>query len=149
MLRSLTDDDIPVLTTIEMATQPAPWSEDIFKKCMFLGSDAWVIEVEQRVVGFIILLAKAGEGHILNLGVDPAYQRRGFGQQLLSKVMAVAEEEALSVLFLEVRLSNHNAIALYQKLGFKEIGVRKNYYSSAGGREDALVFAKMKEEKSF
>jgi [ribosomal protein S18]-alanine N-acetyltransferase len=138
MLRALTELDIPELVTIEALTQQSPWSEDIFKKCMAMGSQGWVILYSLRIVGFVVLFSKVGEGHILNIAVHPDYQRRGYGQQLLNKVISAAEEEALTVIFLEVRSSNHHAIALYKKMGFHQIGVRKNYYVYSDRQEDTV-----------
>jgi ribosomal-protein-alanine N-acetyltransferase len=142
MLRQLHEGDLSDLVAIEAATQYAPWTEDVFKQCVILGSEGWVMVVEEQVVGFVILFAKAGEGHILNIGVHPAYQRRGYGQRLLEKILAVAQEQALLMLYLEVRISNHGALALYEKMGFKQIGVRKGYYATPDGREDAWVLMK-------
>lgn len=148
MLRELHELDLPQLVAIEIATQESPWSEDVFKQCIILGSQGWVIEVEQKVVGFVLLFSKACEGHILNIGVDPDYQRQGYGEALMTKVMETAEDELLTVVYLEVRISNERAKNLYKKMGFEQVGVRKGYYATAGGREDALVLAKQLEQKA-
>jgi ribosomal-protein-alanine N-acetyltransferase len=142
MLRYLEEQDISALVSIEKATQFSPWSEDTFKKCIILGSQGWVVEVNQEIIGFILLYAKLGEGHILNLGIHPAYQRQGFGTLLMNKILEIAKNEALHIIYLEVRHSNHAAIGLYEKMGFERIGVRKNYYRAQNAQEDALVLAK-------
>ena len=143
MLHALTESDIPALVIIEDMTQKsAPWSAETFKQCMTIGSLGWVIEDQHKIIGFVLLLLKAGEGHILNIAVHPDYQRRGYGQQLFNKVISVACEEKVTILFLEVRASNLSAIALYKKMGFNQIGMRKGYYVHSEGREDALVLAK-------
>jgi ribosomal-protein-alanine N-acetyltransferase len=142
MLRRLTEMDIPEVVIIEELTQESPWSEEIFKKCIEMGSHGWGIEQDLHLVGFIFLFSKVDEGHILNIAVHPTYQRRGYAQQLISKAISVAQEEALTVIFLEVRSSNNHAIELYKKMGFTQIGVRKGYYVHSEGREDAIVFVK-------
>lgn len=142
VLRDLTELDIPELLTIEESTQQSPWSEDIFKKCITIGSQGWVIESDHHVIGFVLLLSNMGEGHILNIAVHPDYQHQGHGRQLLNQIMSVAKEKSLTVLFLEVRSSNHQAMALYKKFGFNQVGLRKGYYANAEGREDAFVFVK-------
>ena len=141
-LRVMTEQDLSELTIIEIATQFSPWSKEIFEKCLLLGSQAWVIEIEQRVIGFVLLFSKVNEGHILNLAVHPDYQRQGYGKLLMKKILAIAEEEALNKIYLEVRHSNRGAIALYKEMGFHPIGVRKNYYRNQDQYEDALVFEK-------
>ncbi|MBV8802990.1 MAG: ribosomal protein S18-alanine N-acetyltransferase, partial [Gammaproteobacteria bacterium] len=107
-----------------------------------------VIEIKQQIVGFILFFSKVGEGHILNVGVHPDYQRRGYGQLLMEKILAVAAEEMLNKIYLEVRYSNEGAIALYKKMGFVPIGVRKNYYKNHDHYEDAFVFEKIIHFKS-
>jgi ribosomal-protein-alanine N-acetyltransferase len=142
MLRPLTEQDIPYLLGIEQATQSTPWSEDIFKSCMQAGYEGWVIEDNHFVIGFIIFSIQLNESHILNLGVHPNFQRLGFGHQLMSHALNESKKDGVSVAYLEVRSSNNPAIALYKKMGFKQIGTRRDYYPATTGREDALVFAK-------
>jgi ribosomal-protein-alanine N-acetyltransferase len=83
----------------------------------------------------------AGEGHLLNLCVAPEHQGHGQGRRLLRQVFEVARWQRLQRLFLEVRPSNPQAIALYESEGFNEIGKRPNYYPAAKGREDGIVMA--------
>jgi ribosomal-protein-alanine N-acetyltransferase len=142
MLHKLTEFDIPELVAIETLTQHSPWPEDVFKKCIEIGTQGWVIKDHLHIVGFVLFLSKLDEGHILNIAIHPSYQRQGYGQQLLNQVISAAKEEKLTVIFLEVRMSNDQAIALYEKMGFSQIGVRKGYYALASGREDALILAK-------
>lgn len=142
MLRKATAEDIPRLVAIEQLTQMAPWSEDIFERSFQLRYDCWVVEVDQQVVAFLMMSsAMTGESHILNICVDPTFQRQGHGQQLLDYAIAHAKQHGFNMIYLEVRRSNHKAIRLYDKSGFVEIGQRKEYYPAKNGREDALVFA--------
>lgn len=141
-MRKATHQDIPRLIAIENATQMAPWTEGIFKRCLTIGYDCWVVEEQERVIGFIMMSSVlAGEGHILNICVDPAYQRQGYGEKLVSYAISQAEKKKMSMVYLEVRRSNQPAIALYDKLGFVQISERKNYYPLGDKREDALIFA--------
>lgn len=142
MLRPLTENDIPYLLGIEVATQTVPWTEDIFKKCIQADYMGWVVEKDNCVIGFIIYSIRLQESHILNLGVHPDFQRLGWGEQLLLQVLKESKQDGAGTAYLEVRCSNLPAIALYQKLGFTQIGRRKGYYPTTEGREDALVFAK-------
>ncbi len=141
-MRKATHQDISQLIAIEEATQAAPWTEGIFRRSLAIGYDCWVIEEQQRVVGFIMMSSVPGDdAHILNVCVDPVYQRQGFGQKLLRQAISEAEQKKKNMVYLEVRRSNKSAIALYDKLGFVQISERKNYYPLKDKREDALVFA--------
>jgi len=88
-----------------------------------------------------VMSAAAGESHILNLTVRPESQRQGIGGTLMKHFLQLARRHGADTLMLEVRPSNCNAISLYEKLGFNEIGVRSNYYPAEDGREDALLLA--------
>lgn len=142
MLRLVSENDLPRLLRIEKLTQITPWTKETFERCWQVGYLGWVIELDEKVVAFIIVSMRAGEAHILNLCTHPDFQRRGFAMQLLEHVLSVARKKEVGIAYLEVRRSNVNAITLYDKLGFTQIGDRKNYYITAKGREDALVFAK-------
>ena len=83
----------------------------------------------------------AGESHILNLSVDPDMQRRGVGTRLMKHFVQLARRHNADTVMLEVRPSNAGAVRLYEKLGFNEVGVRRNYYPAPDGREDALLLA--------
>jgi ribosomal-protein-alanine N-acetyltransferase len=142
-VRKIINADIPRLVAIELLTQAAPWSEDVFKRCLAIGYDGWCVERDNQLIAFIMMSSTlSGESHILNLCVDPAYQRQGFGQALLAYAVSQASIKGMTLVYLEVRRSNQHAIELYNKLGFIQIGERKNYYPHATGREDALVFVK-------
>lgn len=142
MLRPCNDYDLPQMVKIESDTQASPWSEDIFKKCLEAGSSVWVMDLSGNIIGFIIVLFQAEEGHVLNLCIHPEYQHQGYGHQLLKHALECIKEKGGVFVYLEVRRSNKNAIALYQKMGFKQVGERKDYYVSLPKREDALIFAK-------
>lgn len=144
MLRALTKEDLSELVSIEAATQISPWSEEVFKRCQEVGSIGWVAEQSGQVIGFIIVMFQAPDAHILNLCVHPDYQHQGIGQQLLEKALNTAKEQGIGVAYLEVRISNRKAINLYKKMGFSQVGERKDYYTdqTQTGHENALVFAK-------
>ncbi len=142
MLRKATELDIPSLITIEQATQLAPWTEEIFDRCFKMKCDCWVIEEDDHVIAFLMMTSSVTrESHILNLCVESFYQRKGHGQKLLNYALSQAKHHGIEIIYLEVRRSNHNAIMLYHKAGFIQVGERKDYYPTENGREDALVFA--------
>lgn len=143
MLRTLNIGmDLDKLVTLEEKAQISPWTIDVFQKCLDAGSYSWVIEVQNNVIGFIFILLQAGEAHILNICVHPDYQHQGYGVQLITEALSRLKQKEVGIAYLEVRRSNVKAIALYRKMGFMQIGERKNYYAQGEHKEDALVFAK-------
>ena len=86
-------------------------------------------------------MAGVDEMHLLNLTVRPILEGRGHGRFMLDALCGIARQRGAGLLWLEVRLSNARARALYERYGFNEVGRRRDYYPAAGGREDALVMA--------
>ena len=134
--------DLAVIMAIEESAYQFPWSRTIFKDCIQAGYRCWVTELNNTVIGYAIFVNAAQECHLLNLCISPQLQGRGYGRQLLAKVLGDAKENGAGCVFLEVRLSNRYAMQLYQSAGFNEVGVRKKYYPVQNGREDAVIFAK-------
>jgi ribosomal-protein-alanine N-acetyltransferase len=139
-IRTMTNADIPAVMTIEIKNYAFPWSEDIFRDCFKAGYRCWVCEAQGKVLGYSLLSLAVGEAHILNVSVDPAEQGQGIGRKMMENAIDYARGRAETV-FLEVRPSNTAAIALYEDLGFNEIGIRKGYYPAENGREDAIMLA--------
>ncbi|ASF44962.1 ribosomal protein S18-alanine N-acetyltransferase [Methylovulum psychrotolerans] len=132
--------DLPQVLAIERQNYLFPWEEDIFEDCLKSGYSCWVCEELDRVLGYCLLSVAVGEAHILNISVDPAEQKQGIGRKMLQHLIDSVRGRAETV-FLEVRPSNEVAIALYEDMGFNEIGIRKNYYPAENGREDAIMLA--------
>lgn len=142
-IRALTKNDLPRLITIENSVQIVPWARDAFLACFEGGCYGYVAELGELVVGFILITVKVGECHILNLCVDRLYQRQGYARALLRHAETEAKELGAEAAHLEVRRSNSRAIALYEQLGYRQIGERKDYYPSLAGKEDALLYARL------
>jgi ribosomal-protein-alanine N-acetyltransferase len=134
--------DIGAVVDLEHAVYPFPWSEQIFRDCLRVGYDCWVVEDAAGIAGYGIMSTGAGECHVLNLCVGPALRRRGVGRALLGMLLGRARRAGMLHAFLEVRPSNTAAIALYEAEGFDRIGLRRGYYQAEGGREDAIVYRK-------
>jgi ribosomal-protein-alanine N-acetyltransferase len=143
LIRPLTWGDLDRIMEIELAAYPVPWTRGIFSDCIRVGYDCWGLVLGQRLLGYSIQTSAAGEAHLLNLCIEPGWQRRGFGGLLLENAVRLARTRGCSSMFLEVRPSNRAGIALYQDRGFELIGRRPGYYSAPPGqtqnREDALV----------
>jgi ribosomal-protein-alanine N-acetyltransferase len=139
-LRTMTYADLPAVLAIERKNYQFPWDEDIFIDCFKVGYGCWVCEENGKILGYCILTLGVGEAHVLNISVSPDEQNQGIGRRMMESLIDIAKGEA-ETMFLEVRPSNPGAIALYTKLGFNEIGIRKGYYPAENGREDAIMLA--------
>ena len=142
VLRPMEDNDLPVIMAIEERAYPYPWSLTNFKDCLKHNYDCWVYEQDQRIIAYTVLMLVLDELSILNICVDPQYQRQGLGTVLLATIETLGQTRGMKHCFLEVRPSNKAALQLYQQHGFHEIGLRKRYYPAVVGREDAIVMAK-------
>ena len=140
-LRLIKQMDIDAVMAVENRAYPFPWTAGIFRDCLYAGHECWLLEGQSGIIGYFVMSCAAGEGHLLNLCVAPEHQGHGQGRRLLRQVFEVARWHRLQRLFLEVRPSNPQAIALYESEGFNEIGKRPNYYPAAKGREDGIVMA--------
>jgi len=125
----------------EVAAYGFPWTRGIFLDCLRAGYDCWVVQDGEAIIGHGVLSAAAREAHILNVCVAPAWQGRGHGRRVLEHLLKLARWQRSERVFLEVRPSNLHAVALYESVGFNEVGRRPNYYPAERGREDALVMA--------
>jgi ribosomal-protein-alanine N-acetyltransferase len=137
--RAMIPSDIAAVGAVERASYAFPWSEGIFRDCLRVGYLCRVAELEGDIVSYGIVAMGAGEAHILNLCVAEKLRGRSVGRQMLMLLLERARQAGMTEAFLEVRPSNTLAIALYQSVGFIQVGLRKGYYQSADGREDALV----------
>jgi ribosomal-protein-alanine N-acetyltransferase len=140
-IRPLTIEDLDAVMEIERRAYDFPWTQGIFRDCLRVGYCCWCYEEHGRIQGYGVMSVAAGESHILNLTVRPESQRQGIGGKLMRHFLQLARRHDADTAMLEVRPSNIAAVKLYQRLGFNEIGVRRNYYPAAEGREDALLLA--------
>ena len=126
---------------IEKLCFPDPWPEVFFVSelnnpgCIYLA----VIEGSE-LIGYAGLQYVLDEGYINNVAIAPDFRRLGIASKLLSTLEERAKKLGLAFLTLEVRSSNSSAIALYESLGYKPVGRRKNYYERP--REDAVLMTK-------
>lgn len=141
-VRPMTDADLPQVERIEAASYAHPWSRGNFADSLAAGYSMWVREADGELVGYYVMMAAAGEAHLLNLTIAPPWRRHGLGRDLLAHCLGSACAHHAAELFLEVRVSNVAAIALYHGSGFADLAVRRGYYPAGEGREDALIMKK-------
>jgi len=141
-LRPMREADLGAVLEVERAAYEFPWTRAIFRDCLRVGYYCFVYETPTQLVGHGIMSVNVEECHLLNICVHPDYQRRGLGRLLINFLLLHARRKRAQVALLEVRVSNSAAYRLYTKLGFDEIGIRKDYYPARYGREDAIILAR-------
>lgn len=115
------------------------WSySQIFKEFKNELSRTWVLKKGEEIIGYLIFREIKPEIEVFRIGIKGKYQRKGFGTQLMLKLMEFAKKENVSKIFLEVKISNLPAYNFYKRLGFQEVYRRKKYY----GDEEAVVIMK-------
>ena len=142
--RPLEKDDLAYIAALEAQIHAAPWSYGNFRDALAAGYSAQVGEREGRIVVFGVMMRAPGEAQILNLSVVPDARRQGLGRALLERFVDDALRTGADQIFLEVRVSNTAAIALYRSAGFEPVARRTNYYPASllAVAEDALVMRK-------
>lgn len=138
----------PQFYLIECAAHPVPWTRTTFQGCSGKHYRTYALWTEGKAVGFTICHIVSGEITLMNIAVAPNAQGKGYGALLLNDLIAYASDmnsQQHSPIFLEVRESNQNAIQLYKKYGFQDIGRRPKYYPPippAITQETAVVMRK-------
>ena len=138
---SLKPSDLAAAYAIEQRSHAFPWSEKTFVSNQGDRYFNLRLDVDGEMAAFAVTQVVLDEATLFNIAVDPAYQRKGLGRQLLEHLISELEKRDVSTLWLEVRASNIAAIALYESLGFNEATIRRNYYPTKEGREDAIIMA--------
>ena len=140
-LRAMQVDDLDNVVALETDAYEFPWTFGIFRDCLRAGYECWVLASANALVGYSVLSVAAAEAHLLNVCIARAHQGNGHGMRLVRRMIDLARWHRAERMFLEVRPSNTRAVALYDHIGFNEIGRRPNYYPAKRGREDAIVMA--------
>jgi ribosomal-protein-alanine N-acetyltransferase len=146
VVEALGDDDVRHLPALHAEDFSRPWSEHEFASLLeqepVFGFGVWQVGSRKAVLaGFVLARHAADEGEILTIAVSRAQRRRGLGRDLMEAVLRELHAQRAEALFLEVDETNGAAIALYRRLGFREVGRRPGYYEHTGTtkRTDALV----------
>ena len=138
-LASMTLDDLDEVLAIERVSFQTPWSREAFRYELTQNRVARsvIVRAGAPLVGYVCLWEIGHEIHITNLAVHPSFRRRGAARTLLGRILEEARASGVTLVFLEVRPTNAEALTLYESLGFRVIGRRRGYYFDTG--EDALV----------
>ena len=137
-IRRLRLADLASIERVERRAYPTPWS-----RTMFAGEIAKPTSLcfggfaGDSLAGYIIVSRHVDAWHVMNVAVDEPFRRQGLAQRMLETVFAETADDGTRGYTLEVRVSNHGAIRLYERLRFEPTGIRRGYYTD--NREDALI----------
>lgn len=138
----MTADHLDEVAELERICFSVPWSRNMLAEELENALSAMLVALDDtgRVVGYAGVQVILDEGYITNVAVRPECRRRGVAAQLLKVFLDFAQGNKLAFLTLEVRESNHAAIVLYGRHGFRSVGRRRNYYEHP--REDAIIMTR-------
>jgi ribosomal-protein-alanine N-acetyltransferase len=140
-LRPLTTSELTAIEEIERVSYPTPWSRSMFASELAKPSSICIgAFLEERLVGYMIISRYVDAWHVMNIAVTAQERRHGIATALLERLFEVTASEERRGYTLEVRASNEVAIKLYERIGFRERGRRRGYYTD--NREDALIMWK-------
>lgn len=138
-LRPMLEADLDAIMQIEPTIYSHPWTRGNFNDSLKVGHNAWVMTQDNEIVGYAVIMIVLDEAHLLNISIAAPYQKQGLGRMLLMYLIDQAKALKTENMFLEVRVSNVSAIALYEDVGFVEMSIRRGYYPASKGREDAVL----------
>lgn len=140
--RRIEEQDIEAVAAIERDVYAFPWTPGNFRDALLSGYRFWgccrATPQGEELIGYAIIMLAVDEAHLLNIAVKRDWQSQGVGRHMLRFAMAEAARHECVMLYLEVRPSNATALRLYESMGFKQWGLRRDYYPAHNGREDAL-----------
>ena len=137
-IRRLDLVDLSAIETIEQRSYPTPWSRSMFASELAKPTSICLGAFEgEDLVGYVINSRYVDACHVMNVAVEPEHRGRGIATALLERLFALTRDDERRGYTLEVRVSNDDAIRLYEKLGFDSRGIRRGYYTD--NREDALI----------
>ena len=138
VLLPLTEELLPQVLELEKVCFSLPWSRDAFLPELTDPACCWLAALDAgEVVGYAGMQTVLDEGYISNIAVSPAHRKQGLGMALVDALQREGRRRRLSFLTLEVRVGNAEARRLYERAGFREVGLRPGYYEKP--REDALL----------
>ena len=134
-------DHVSQIAQLEAQCFSDPWSEKSIASELENPLSLWLVAEENgQVYGYVGSQTVLDESDMMNVAVDPGFRRQGIARALIETLIAELSKMGSRCLRLEVRVSNENARALYARMGFQQLGLRKNYYHNP--KEDALILGK-------
>jgi [ribosomal protein S18]-alanine N-acetyltransferase len=137
-IRTLEAADLTAIEAIEQRAYPTPWSRSMFASELAKPTSICLGAFEgDDLLGYVINSRYVDAWQIMNVAVDPDRRRRGIATRLLERLFELTRDDERRGYTLEVRISNEDAIRLYEQLGFEPRGIRRGYYTD--NKEDALI----------
>ncbi len=137
-VREMLAKDVDEVARIEQQSFSRPWSRQAFLDALALGNTYFLVAEENgKILGYAGMYVAIDEGEVTNVAVRSQERCRGIGGMLLDALKKEAERRALARLVLEVRVSNEGAIRLYERKGFQNRGIRRQFYDCP--KEDAYI----------
>ena len=141
IIREMRMDDVSAIAELEKVCFSDPWSESSIASEVNNPLSYWLVAVEHgKVVGYVGSQSVLDSADMMNIAVSPEFRRQGIGEKLILALTDHLRKNRVIALLLEVRVSNAQAIRIYEKFGFVEVGRRRNYYRNP--KEDALILRK-------
>lgn len=141
IITNMNDGHVPQVAQLEKLCFSDPWSENSVASELENPLSIWLVAEENgAVAGYVGSQTVLDETDMMNIAVHPDYRRKGIAAALIEALIDGLKQKGSRSLTLEVRASNKNARSLYEKLGFCQAGIRKNYYRNP--REDAIILRK-------
>ena len=141
MIVPMNESHVPQVAELEKISFSDPWSEKRVASELNNSLSCWLVAEENGVVtGYVGSQTVIDESDMMNVAVHPDHRRKGIAEALVVELVEALKKRESHCLTLEVRASNEPAKALYEKLGFAQVGLRKNYYRNP--KEDALILRK-------
>lgn len=140
-LRLMDESDLDWVVEVEQRVHCVPWSRKGFEQSLSDGLSFVISDAQDARLGYLVCMPVLDEVHLLNIAVDQPHQGKGVAQYAVTALIERIKGTVYQRVLLEVRESNQVARYLYQKLGFQSDGVRKGYYQTPTGREDAQLLS--------
>ena len=139
IIENFSEHHLDDVMEIEVHANPTPWTKQTFEKILELRSQSFVIILNSQIVGFCIANKVLDECHLQNISVVDTMRRQGIGNFMLDILKKRMNLAGITAVLLEVRKSNKVAQDFYRENGFQELSIRKDYYQTKNGREDAII----------
>lgn len=141
IIREMKQSDVPAIAELEKQCFSAPWSENMITSSMESRLSCWLVaEINGTIAGYVGSESVIDSADMMNIAVAPEFRRQGVGIALVNGLISRLQRKSVAFLLLEVRVSNKPAIAMYEKMGFLQVGLRPRYYCNP--REDAFIMRK-------